>query len=46
MTEEPVLLTAFQQWMLQQRGISAVTLQNYSRPIRDLLKTVGDSFDF
>lgn len=46
MTEEPVLLTAFRQWMHQQRGISAVTLQNYSRPIRDLLKTVGDPSTF
>lgn len=46
MTEEPVLLTEFQQWMHQQRGTSAATLQNYSRPIRDLLKSVGDPSSF
>ena len=40
--EEPILLTAFHQWMHQQRGTSSGTLQNYSRAIRDLLKTVGD----
>jgi integrase/recombinase XerD len=42
MTDEPVLLTEFNQWMHQQRGTSDGTLQNYSRAIRDLLKTVGD----
>ena len=46
MTQEPVLLTEFHQWMHQQRGTSGGTLQNYSRPIRDLLKTVGDPSSF
>jgi len=32
--------------MHQQRGTSIATLQNYSRPIRDLLKTVGDPSSF
>lgn len=41
-TEEPVLLTAFRQWMRQQRGTCDATLYNYSLSIRDLLKTVGD----
>jgi len=41
-TEEPVLLTAFRQWMRQQRGTCDATLDNYSLSIRDLLKTVGD----
>jgi site-specific recombinase XerD len=45
-TQEPVLLTEFHQWMHQQRGTSGGTLQNYSRPIRDLLKTVGDPSSF
>jgi site-specific recombinase XerD len=40
-TEEPVLLTAFRQWMRQQRGTCDATLDNYSLSIRDLLKTVG-----
>lgn len=39
---EPVLLTAFLQWMRQQRGTSDRTLNNYSLSIRDLLKNVGD----
>jgi integrase/recombinase XerD len=39
---EPVLLTAFLQWMRQQRGTSDRTLNNYSFWIRDLLKNVGD----
>jgi hypothetical protein len=46
MTQEPVLLTEFHQWMHQQRGTSGGTLQNYSRPIRDLLETVGDPSSF
>jgi integrase/recombinase XerD len=39
---EPVLLTAFLQWMRQQRGTSDRTLNNYGPSIRDLLKKVGD----
>lgn len=46
MTQEPVLLTEFHRWMHQQRGTGGGTLQNYSRPIRDLLKTVGDPSSF
>jgi len=41
-TQDPVLLTAFCQWMRQQRGTSDSTLCNYSRPIRDLLKRLGE----
>jgi site-specific recombinase XerD len=41
-TEEPVLLTAFREWMRQQRGTCDATLYNYSLSIRDLLKTVGE----
>jgi integrase/recombinase XerD len=40
--EDPVLLTAFYAWMRQQRGTSGPTLCNYSIPLRDLLKRVGE----
>ena len=40
--QDPVLLTAFFQWMRQQRGTSDSTLYNYSRSIRDLLKRLGE----
>jgi site-specific recombinase XerD len=39
---EPVLLTAFLDWMRQQRGTSDRTLNNYIPSIRDLLKNAGD----
>lgn len=38
----PVLLTAFNEWMRQQRGACDRTLYNYSLSIRDLLKRIGD----
>lgn len=34
----PVLLSAFCQWMRQQRGISEVTISDYNRYIRELLR--------
>jgi len=40
--QDPVLLTEFCQWMLQQRGTSDRTLYNYSLSIRDLLKRLGE----
>ena len=39
---EPVLLTAFLDWMRQQRGTSDRTLNNYIPSVRDLLKNAGD----
>ena len=39
---DPVLLTAFRDWMRQQRGTCDATLYNYSLSIRDLLKTCGE----
>jgi len=39
---EPVLLSAFHDWMRQQRGTCNASLCNYSYSIRDLLKTLGD----
>ena len=39
---DPALLSAFCQWMHQQRGISDVTLSTYSIYIRELLRRVGD----
>ena len=48
MAEDPVLLTEFYHWMRKNRGTSDATLCSYSRPIRDLLKRVGnnpDNFD-
>src|SRR2546422_1129664 len=41
-TSEPVLLTAFDQWMRQQRGTCSATLHSYSPWIRELLQEVGD----
>lgn len=40
--QDPVLLTAFCQWMHQQRGTCDRTLYNYSLSIRDLLKRLGE----
>lgn len=40
--EDPVLLTAFYAWMREQRGTGNLTLYNYSIPLRDLLKRVGE----
>ncbi len=40
--QDPVLLTAFCEWMRQQRGACDLTLYNYSLSIRDLLKRIGD----
>ncbi len=39
---EPVLLVAFRRWMHQQRGTCQSTLEDYSRPILDLLKRLGE----
>ena len=39
---EPVLLTAFKQWMRQQRGTCDFTLYGYSFPIRALLRDLGE----
>lgn len=39
---DPALLSAFCQWMHQQRGISDVTLSTYSIYIRELLRRIGD----
>ncbi len=41
-SQEPDLLTAFYQWMRQQRGTSDLTLYNYSLSIRELLKRLGE----
>src|SRR5450755_2688957 len=38
---DPALLSAFCQWMHQQRGISDVTLSTYSIYIRELLRRIG-----
>ena len=38
--QDPVLLTAFCQWMRQQRGACDQTLYNYSLSIRDLLTRI------
>ncbi len=43
--QDPVLLTAFCEWMRQQRGTCDPTLYNYSLSIRDLLKRIGDDPD-
>ena len=40
--QDPVLLTAFCQWMRKQRGTCDATLYNYSLSIRDLLKRLGE----
>jgi len=39
---DPALLSAFCQWMHQQRGICDVTLHNYSIYIGELLRRVGE----
>lgn len=39
---EPILLTAFHQWMRQQRGTGDATLYNYKLSIRELLESSGD----
>jgi integrase/recombinase XerD len=39
---DPTLLSAFCQWMHQQRGISDVTLRAYSIYIRELLQQLGE----
>lgn len=40
--QDPVLFTAFCQWMRQQRGTCELTLYNYGLSIRDLLKRLGE----
>ncbi len=40
---DPVLLLAFRRWMHQQRGTRERTLENYSLPILDLLKRLGEN---
>jgi len=40
--EEPDVLLLFRDWMRQHRGTCDATLSNYSRPVRLLLKTLGD----
>jgi len=40
--QDPVLLTAFYEWMRRQRGTCDLTLYNYSLSIRDLLKRFGE----
>lgn len=40
---DPALLSAFCQWMHQQRGICDVTLRNYSIYIRELLQRLGEA---
>lgn len=40
--EDPVLLAAFYAWMRQQRGTRDRTLYEYSIPLRDLLKRIGE----
>lgn len=44
-TQDPVLLTAFCEWMRRQRGSCDLTLYNYSLSIRDLLKRFGEDPD-
>jgi len=39
---DPALLLSFCDWMRQQRGTCDGTLDGYSIPIRDLLKTLGE----
>jgi integrase/recombinase XerD len=41
-TPEPPLFTAFRRWMQEQRGTHESTLDNYGRPILDLLRSIGD----
>ena len=39
---DPALLSAFGQWMHEQRGTCEATVANYARPIRALLARLGD----
>jgi hypothetical protein len=41
-TPEPPLFTAFRRRMQEQRGTHESTLDNYGRPILDLLRSIGD----
>ena len=48
MPQDPILLTAFCEWMRRHRGVSDLTLYNYSLSIRDLLnrfKGTPDNLD-
>jgi len=40
--QDPILFTAFCEWMRKQRGTCDVTLYNYGLSIRDLLKRFGE----
>lgn len=40
--EEPQVLLLFRDWMRQYRGTCDATLSNYCRPVRLLLRTLGD----
>jgi integrase/recombinase XerD len=40
--QDPVLLAEFYAWMRQQRGTAESTLYNYSIPLQDLLKRIGE----
>jgi integrase/recombinase XerD len=40
--QDPVLLTAFCQWMRQQRGTGDRTLRHYVSPVRRLLRRLGE----
>ena len=39
---EPELLESFCQWMRDQRGSADGTLSNYARPIRELIRLIGE----
>ena len=39
---EPELLKSFCQWMQDQRGSADSTLSNYARPIRELIRLIGN----
>ena len=39
---EPELLESFCQWMRDQRGSADGTLSNYARPIRELIRRIGE----
>jgi integrase/recombinase XerD len=41
--QDPILFTAFCEWMRRQRGVCDLTLYNYSLSIRDLLKRFGEA---
>jgi site-specific recombinase XerD len=36
------LLRSFRQWMQDQRGTAPCTLSNYARPLRELIRLIGD----